>query len=422
MGFRNSAMDKLGTLIRKALKSDNYATGVSGWQVTRDGTAEFNGGIFRGSVQVGNPASGEVIIQQGIPAALADYYSAVTITSASIQIIAADGSYFYMLAGNDPGTGFDFAAFGNVKAGGLVAADVAQQWYSFYVPSSDISQINFGDGFHDRRILVNSNFTQFGNGQRGDIQIDGTVLIGVFEGANGAVVQIKQIGEANPRIQFGNENSGLQMSDGIVVPDVRFYRFGSKRWGFGDDNALDYIASVAANAGNTTVRQTVRGEANARYVRRLNGKQSWGPGGASTQDTNQYRSRVNGIASSPIYFDNAGVDENWFALSLMNGWTGNGAGAPLLQARRLASPPNCLQVSGEITNGTRVDNTIIAAFGAAYFPANRQVIPIGCSPTPATGGFNPMLQLDLAGNLRCFGCNGPANVTLYINGTFALDS
>lgn len=54
------------TLVRDAIKSENYMTGVSGWAIFRDGTAEFNnitarGNITASSVDVATP-TGHVII------------------------------------------------------------------------------------------------------------------------------------------------------------------------------------------------------------------------------------------------------------------------------------------------------------------------------------------------------------------------
>lgn len=44
-----------GSLIYPALKSPNFVTGVVGWQISRDGSAEFASGIFRGDVLIITP-------------------------------------------------------------------------------------------------------------------------------------------------------------------------------------------------------------------------------------------------------------------------------------------------------------------------------------------------------------------------------
>lgn len=61
-----------GTVLRiPAIQSPDYVPGVSGWIVRQDGSAEFNNGTFRGSIEVGpvtgahfivnNPATGDVV-------------------------------------------------------------------------------------------------------------------------------------------------------------------------------------------------------------------------------------------------------------------------------------------------------------------------------------------------------------------------
>lgn len=61
-----------GTVLRiPAIQSPDYVPGVSGWIIRQDGSAEFNNGTFRGTIEVGpipgqhfivnNPATGDVI-------------------------------------------------------------------------------------------------------------------------------------------------------------------------------------------------------------------------------------------------------------------------------------------------------------------------------------------------------------------------
>jgi len=70
MPFNNDIAGGNGSLVRNWLQSSNFVTGVSGWQIRKDGTAEFNNGTFRGSLQVGtapgqrfivNPGNGDVL-------------------------------------------------------------------------------------------------------------------------------------------------------------------------------------------------------------------------------------------------------------------------------------------------------------------------------------------------------------------------
>lgn len=49
MAFTNEITGGQGALVRPAIKSPNFATGVSGWSINRDGSAEFNNLTLRGT-------------------------------------------------------------------------------------------------------------------------------------------------------------------------------------------------------------------------------------------------------------------------------------------------------------------------------------------------------------------------------------
>lgn len=62
MGFNNPVANAAGTLVRTVMKSFGFITGLVGWQISKDGNAEFNGAVFRGTVVVGPVAGGHVVI------------------------------------------------------------------------------------------------------------------------------------------------------------------------------------------------------------------------------------------------------------------------------------------------------------------------------------------------------------------------
>lgn len=64
MGFRSSILAGK-RLIREAIQSPNFATGSAGWEVRRDGSAEFNDIVIRGGTQ----QQGQVFVYNGTPAA-----------------------------------------------------------------------------------------------------------------------------------------------------------------------------------------------------------------------------------------------------------------------------------------------------------------------------------------------------------------
>lgn len=56
-GFSNPIANAAGTLVRAVMKSVDFVAGVAGWQITRDGSAEFNDGTFRGAVTITAPVT-----------------------------------------------------------------------------------------------------------------------------------------------------------------------------------------------------------------------------------------------------------------------------------------------------------------------------------------------------------------------------
>jgi hypothetical protein len=76
MPFTNEVAGGQGTLVRNWLQSVNFVAGVSGWQITKAGNAEFNNGTFRGSITSGNPAGKHVVINNGVTGDAVDIYNA----------------------------------------------------------------------------------------------------------------------------------------------------------------------------------------------------------------------------------------------------------------------------------------------------------------------------------------------------------
>lgn len=53
IGFQNAPVDQAGNLVVPSIQSPNYSAGVSGWQIAKDGSAEFNDMVMRGTVDIG---------------------------------------------------------------------------------------------------------------------------------------------------------------------------------------------------------------------------------------------------------------------------------------------------------------------------------------------------------------------------------
>lgn len=114
------------TLVRDNISSANYAPGTAGWQITRDGNAEFNAAKFRGPItdfdNLGNlvaqldaaglaigptlqtPASSraQIVPQPNVPANLQTYYTKAgytVITAILFYTKLGDYSYIALLQG-----------------------------------------------------------------------------------------------------------------------------------------------------------------------------------------------------------------------------------------------------------------------------------------------------------------------------------
>lgn len=76
------------TLVRDAIESEGFLTGVTGWSIGRDGDAEFNDATFRGTIEAVGSGQNRIriIVQSGIP---------------TIEFRNADGELTYVDVTND---------------------------------------------------------------------------------------------------------------------------------------------------------------------------------------------------------------------------------------------------------------------------------------------------------------------------------
>jgi len=85
MPFTNDIAGGQGSLVRNWLQSANFVTGVSGWQIRKDGNVEFNNGTFRGSITSGNPAGNHIIINNTVSGNAVEVYNAANQLVYAIQ-------------------------------------------------------------------------------------------------------------------------------------------------------------------------------------------------------------------------------------------------------------------------------------------------------------------------------------------------
>lgn len=72
-GFSNSIVGGAETLIRSAIKSLGFVTGITGWRIAKNGTAEFNDVIIRGFFQATSPSGSEVLISADVSSAFIEF-------------------------------------------------------------------------------------------------------------------------------------------------------------------------------------------------------------------------------------------------------------------------------------------------------------------------------------------------------------
>lgn len=97
----------------------------------------------------------------------------------------------------------------------------------------------------------------------------------------------------------------------------------------------------------------------------------------------------------------SGAAETWHSLTPGNSWANSGAG-PDLQYRMVASPPNSVEVIGDLTPGTITNGTVIATLPSGYVPATTQTIPVVVpNGTPTTPGAMRLAASSGTGTIIC---------------------
>lgn len=117
----------------------------------------------------------------------------------------------------------------------------------------------------------------------------------------------------------------------------------------------------------------------------------------------------------PLNASTAGVPETWHAFAYSNGWTGTGAGY-----RLVISPPHTVQLTGELTVGTKADGTLVATLPIGYRPITAKDISVAVNSMAGAAAQSPHLAINTNGTIMCWGCSA-ATGTVGLNGLFPLD-
>jgi hypothetical protein len=73
-------------LVHTGIRSDNYAAGVSGWRIARDGTVEFNSGTFRGQLTSGTNPGRHVVLNSSTTTDAIDVYDSSNALIFSVNV------------------------------------------------------------------------------------------------------------------------------------------------------------------------------------------------------------------------------------------------------------------------------------------------------------------------------------------------
>lgn len=121
-------------LVRPAINSPNFVTGVSGWSINRDGTAEFAAAVLRGELDLGGnvPHTPRIVFTGTMPAPLDtyDFKNVIGFTGNPVNAVVglieyigtAGDSYQFMVLCRDNPTTVAGVFMGSVNVGAMLEA------------------------------------------------------------------------------------------------------------------------------------------------------------------------------------------------------------------------------------------------------------------------------------------------------------
>ena len=314
-----------GTVLRRAaIASPNFATGLSGWSVNQDGTAEFNNVTIRN----GQVISGAALYYNGSPA-----------LGNLVASVAANGA-------TDP--------FGNAYLMGVTS-------YQPVGAPKFASQLLNGAVFFYSAASVAGPWSILGT-----VSADATNNIRLGPSPGGTVIT-NQGETVTGGITADTETITSAQSGGQLLQVINTASSGTPQ-----------IRVTTAALGNPWFGGLVSGDTNARALLESTGggltRLRLGPGNA-TAETSLTRLAANSLMAPFITFDNAGAGETWNAVTFANSWA-NGASGANLRYKRVAAPDKCVMLVGRIVAPAGIVNgqNVITALPAAYQPANQQDI------------------------------------------------
>ena len=103
---------------------------------------------------------------------------------------------------------------------------------------------------------------------------------------------------------------------------------------------------------------------------------------------------------------------------LYSGWANRGIGYAKAAYRGVTSPPNGIEIVGEITHSSITGTSVIATLTGAYVPMTGQLVT-GAIDSEA-GGTSPQLYIGSSGDLTLYGLS--TDTLIQFHGLISLDA
>jgi len=448
MGFNNPIIGGGGTLVYPSIHSPDYVMGVSGWTINKDGTVEFNNGIFRGQLTAGSITSGSI----GDSTIIDSDINNSTIESTVFTMDANGGGVFIYSSTQTKQT---LTGAGNFNVPATVGQLKAEVW---------------GKG-QDGKTSPGGPLISGGNGGRGGeyacepnlVVTPGGTCAFVQNGANfntfqGASVLVKAFNgnnaPASPNtIHFpggqggagigsatggGGGGSGGQSSagnngatgfaggtGGAAVLAGGKGGNGGPSGGVGSDGATPGGGGGGGGTGSHAGGNGVVGKVQVTYLTNqiLIGYLS--PVTGTNPDGSQFDAGIGGTLTAMDPAASPPKPEVWHPMTpLNNSWVNSGGAEITAQYRLVGSPARNIQVKGRITNSAVSGTSVFFSMPLAYRPVSNQIFG-SCIVNAATNSYAANVsnaKLRIAGSALEF-ISLPAGTTdVSFDGLYDLDA
>lgn len=287
-GFADPVVNAIGELIKQQIRSPNYIPGVSGWTIDKDGSAEFNNLVIRGTFF----GTDFIIGANGI-----FFYSGVPTTGNLLMSWART-------AGND--------SFGNSYPQGLSINESSEGQASVVMGyTSGSPLIYFPDDIVNIRNSAGILGTPFG---AGNAQQDAATFLGPQDNTYTDTGALQLVASSRDGTQGASANliytdrSGVEHlaiivnGSGVAINEQISQAFTADTSPLilqsnTASSANGFIKQIHAVAASLSLRAFVTGDTNDRFNMNANGTMHWGPGNAAV-DTFLQRIAVGVLATT----------------------------------------------------------------------------------------------------------------------------